>query len=53
MKSAWTKAVEQHRITAIAVPFENESHVITTRSWNGKRIFVIIQEHYDDLRGRR
>jgi hypothetical protein len=33
-KSAWSKAAEQHKITAIALPFENESHVITFLEWN-------------------
>jgi hypothetical protein len=28
-KTSWAKAAEQHEINSIAVPFENESHVIT------------------------
>jgi hypothetical protein len=31
-ESAWTKAAEQPKITAIAVTFENESHVIRSVS---------------------
>jgi hypothetical protein len=50
---AWNKAAEQHKITAIAVPFKNESHVITPRSWNGKRCWVMTQEYYEELKGRR
>jgi hypothetical protein len=41
---AFVRASEQHKITAIAVPFENESHVITPRSWNGMRLWVMTQE---------
>ena len=49
-KSAWTKASEQRKITAIAVPFENESHVITPRSWSGMRLWVMTQQEYDSIR---
>ena len=51
-KSAWNKAAEQHKITAIAVPFESESHVITPRSWSGMRLWVMTQQEYERLKGR-
>jgi len=47
---AWNKAAEQHKIAAIAVPFENESHVITPRSWSGMRLWVMTQQEYDSIR---
>jgi len=50
---AFIKATAQDKISAIAVPFENESHVITPRSWNGKRIWCLTQAAFDDLRGKR
>ena len=49
-KSAWYKAAEQHKITAIPVPFENESHVITPRRWAGLRLSVLTQQEYDTIR---
>jgi len=50
---AWTKAAEQHKITAIAVPFGNDTHVITPRKWAGMRLWVMTQEYYEELKGRR
>jgi hypothetical protein len=55
-KNTWSKAAlkasEQSKITAIAVPFENESHVITPKSWNGLRLWVMTQQEYENLKGR-
>ena len=50
---AFIKATAQDKISAIAVPFENESHVITPKSWNGKRLWVMTQDCYEELKGRR
>jgi len=52
-KSAWTKAAEQQKITALAIPFGNNTHVITPRSWAGRRLWVMTQEYYEELKGRR
>jgi hypothetical protein len=41
---------ELQKISAIAVPFGNDTHVVTPRAWNGKRIWCITQWEYDVLR---
>jgi len=50
---AWTKAAQLDKITAIAVPSENDinSAVIhLPRSFVGKRCWVLSQEAYSDLK---
>jgi hypothetical protein len=50
---AWSKAVEQEKISVIAVPSGNDTDfalIHVPRSWNGKRCWVMTQEHYDSIR---
>jgi hypothetical protein len=50
----WIKAAEQQKITGIAVPGDTNFAILhLPRSWTGKRIFVMTQEYYEELKGRR
>jgi len=53
---AWIKAAQLDKITAIAVPSENDANsavIHLPRSFMNKRVWVLTQECYEDLRGRR
>jgi putative transposon-encoded protein len=41
---------EIQKMTSIAVPFGNGCHVVTPKSFLNKRVWVLTQDEYDDLR---
>jgi hypothetical protein len=49
-----TKATRDiQKISAIAVPFGNDTHVVTPRSFLHKRVWVLTQQEYDTIRQKR
>jgi hypothetical protein len=49
-RGARTRTIEFKKVTAIAVPYPNVSHIICPRSWLDKKVFCLTQEKYNDIR---